>query len=612
MNKNCGIISPVVAFIPFLEKNDVIRLHTGANLSKQACSLANPDIPFCITGTEDMILNGSSFISLAKDDGKVLFKNDMVLMVEYANGKNELISLEDEELSYNTTNSKICNLQANDVFKKDSILVSGGCCKDGRLAMGANLKIAFGVWKGYNFEDAIVISESASKKLAHYSTNSVEIYLAPNEYLNNTFGDEENYKPLPEIGVEIKNRLLASKSCVDDSNVDVLFTASEETPEFLDDEGFAISDIKIFVNDYFKLHPKWAEWVEQTIALQVSREKQTYSAIEKLCSDKEALKQFVLQRPALSNMGNYTTKDGEFSGLFIYVTLKKLCPVEVGDKLANRHGNKGIVSLVVPDSKMPLTEEGNRVEILLNTLGVISRMNVGQFYELHMSEVCKRISDQFSSTKPENVKEKIKELLPYLDGTDTKWYTSQVLEFLEHTRPEDILEDIKRNGFICVQPPFESMSYEQIVSIMEKYDVKDISTLYYDETKIGRAAVGYMHVMKLHHIAKSKQYGRSVGNYTVKYNQPVGGRNNQGGNRLGEMEIWALIAHELDCNLKESLTIKSDDVDGRKRLLNSIIKGEDDLFVVQDSKSVAVDSFKSYFQAIGLMLEDKHIDVGGV
>lgn len=486
-----------VSAIPFVEHNDGARALMGANMQRQALPGLKPDNPIIGTGIEQKIALDTNSTVIAKDDGVVKDINKDYLVIKYKNNKIEKIPIKKFERTNDDTNFTYkLKVNKNDTISKGQILMDSNFSNEGELSIGQNVLVAFMPWKGYNFEDAIVISERLVKEDI-YTTIVIKEYKI--DIMDTNHGEE----------------LLISKR---------IPNASKHQMRHLDDEGIVKIGSKVVEGDILvgKITPKPKEDL-------TPEEKFLNSVFDDVARNfrNTSLRMPNGTRGTVIDIVRITKDDVDLpSGILerikVYVAEKR--KIKEGDKMAGRHGNKGVVSIVVPEEDMPYMEDGTPIDIILNPLGVPSRMNIGQLMETHLGMVGKMLNKKFR--------------IPIFDGLS--WEEIQ-RELKETGLPED--------GKFTLYDGLTGEAYEEKVT------------------------VGVIYMLKLNHQIDDKMHARSIGPYSLITQQPTSGRSQHGGQRFGEMEVWALEAHGAANLLKEMLTTKSDDVMGRNELYESIVRG---------------------------------------
>ena len=669
------VVGVAAGLIPFLEHDDANRALMGANMQRQAVPLIWTDAPVVGTGMEKTIARDAWQSVKAKRGG----------MVEKVDAKNIYILGEDENgafidhyplQKYLRTNQN-SNFDQRPVVRKGQIVETGDILADGsnmdqgELALGKNILVAFMPWNGFNFEDAIVVSE---KLIREDAFTSVHIYEKEVEARELKHGVEEVTKDLPnvkeediehldesgivKIGTYVKPGMIlvgkvSPKGEVKPTPEERLLRAifgekaghvvnkSLYCPESM--EGVVI-DVKIFTKKgYEKDNRSIAEFEAQRAELErehhdklqmIDREEMlkinNFLSKQKLKeevtvsgkvyqkgqnvdkAELETINRFALNslvkgfdKEAQNEYENIKThfrsekeqlrvdyeeklnileKDdilpsGVVKLVKVYVATKR--KLKVGDKMAGRHGNKGIVSTIVPEHDMPYLPDGRSVEIVLNPLGVPSRMNIGQILEVHLGLVGKRLGDQIATLFEEKKADFIAKLRAKMIEIASVAPLSAGKAFMEKLSDDELLAYARdwSKGVRFASPVFEGVDAAQFKKLFELAKIdSDGKTDLYDgrtgEKFLERVNVGYMYMLKLHHLVDEKAHARSTGPYSLVTQQPVGGKALFGGQRFGEMEVWALEAYGAAHTLKEMLTVKSDDTEGRVQTYKAITRGE--------------------------------------
>lgn len=492
------IVSIATALIPFLEHDDAVRALMGTNMQRQAVSCIKPQAPMVGTGVEARAAADSGQVILAQKAGTVMRVQANQIDIQEEDGNLRTYHLRNFFRSNASTsiNQKAVVMPGQHV-DKGGLLADGAATENGELALGQNLVVAFIPWEGGNYEDAILISERVVQQ-DRYTSIHIEDYTI----------DVRDTK----LGAEVVTR--------DIPNI------SEEKLKDLDDEGIVRIGASVTSGDILvgKITPKGET--------ELSAEEKLLRAIfgEKAKDVKDSSLYLEHgEHGKVVDIKIFSREKGDKlpAGVIkqIQVSVAQLRKIQVGDKMAGRHGNKGVISRVVAVEDMPYLEDGTPVDIILNPLGVASRMNLGQILETHLGIAAKRLGIRVAS--------------PVLDGV-----------------PEELIkEQLKQAGL----PPDGKMTV---------YDGRTGKPFDLPVT------VGVMYVLKLNHLVEDKIHQRSIGPYSLVTQQPLGGKAQFGGQRFGEMEVWALEAYGAAATLQEILTIKSDDVPGRSKAYESVIKGE--------------------------------------
>ena len=492
------IISVTTALIPFLEHDDNTRASMGSNMQRQAVPLVKAHSPIIGTGMEEIAAKNSGQVLLAERDGQILYVDANQITVLYDNGKKVSYELQ----TYKRSNQATCLHQRaavnkGDKVKKNDLLADGSAIDGGDLAIGQNLLVAYMTWGGYNFEDAVIISDRLVRE-GVYDSVHIETYTI--DVRDTKLGPELVTRDIPNVG---EGRL---KDLNEDGVIRI---------------GATVSEGDILVG---KITPKGET--------ELTAEERLLRAI---FGDKARdVKDTSLRLPGgeggkVVSVNIFTRETGDElqTGVNkqIRVDVAQTRKISAGDKVAGRHGNKGVISIIVPQEDMPFLPDGTPVDIVLNPLGVSSRMNIGQILETHLGWAAQKLG--------------IKIATPALNGVSNE----KVTEMFDKA-------GLPKDGKIQL---FDGKSGEPFQQ---------------------KTTVGIAYMMKLNHLIEDKIHARSVGPYSLVTQQPLGGKAQHGGQRFGEMEVWALEAYGAAHVLQEMLTIKSDDVYGRSKAYESIIKAE--------------------------------------
>lgn len=492
------VMSESTSLVPFLEHDDATRAEMGTNMMRQAVPLVKAESPVVGTGTERMIGEGSGYAVKAEEDGEIIGVDAKHISVLYKSGKKALYELRTFERSNHDMiiHQKPLVSTGEKVFEGD-ILADGQSIDNGELALGRNLLVAYMPWGGYNFEDAIVIS---SRIMQDDYFTSVHI----NEYVMDVretkLGPEQTTNDIPNV----------SSSKLKDLDADGIVRIGAHV------NGSDILVGKVTPKGEIELSPE--ERLLRAIFGDKSKDVKDSSLVMPAGSGGKVIGVHVLRREEGDNLPT-----GVFMQVKVYVAQTR--KIEVGDKMAGRHGNKGIVSRISPMEDMPFLEDGTPVDIILNPLGVISRMNIGQILESHMGIAARKMG--------------IKVATPILNGIPVE----KIGDLME-------LSGLPRDGKVQL---FDGRTGDKFKE---------------------KTMVGVKYMLKLHHLVEDKIHARSVGPYSMVTQQPLGGKAQNGGQRLGEMEVWALEGYGAANILQEMLTIKSDDINGRAQSYEAIVKGK--------------------------------------
>ncbi len=619
------IASIAASLIPFLEHDDANRALMGSNMMRQAVPLLNPEIPIVGTGIEEAVAHDSRVLLNAEGDGIVEYVDSTKIVIRHNRTEKErLVSFDDDLKEYRltkyqrTNHSTAINLRPivkkGDKVKKGQVLCEGYATQGGELALGRNMMVAFMPWKGYNFEDAVVISERVVREDIFTSVHIEEFTLEVRETKR---GNEELTRDIPNVGNDAtkdldENGIIRIGAEVKEGDILIGKITpkgeSDPTPEekllraIFGDKAGDVKDASLKVPP--SLH---GVVIDKKLFARVIRDRKARAKEKELLAKPEEEYRFeceelkekliaqllVILNGKVSNgvytnhreelipkkvkftaktlkaidytevspnkwttdketnalikelLNNYNIKFREISGRFtrnkfaltvgddlpsgivqmakVYIAMKR--KLRIGDKMAGRHGNKGIVSKIVRAEDMPFLADGTPVDIVLNPLGVPSRMNLGQIYETVLGWAGKKLNKRFKT------------------------------------------------------PIFDGATLEQINGYMREAGLPENGRTYLYDGETGDrfdqpATVGYIYYLKLHHMIDDKMHARSIGPYSLITQQPLGGKANFGGQRFGEMEVWALEAYGASHVLQEVLTVKSDDVMGRAKAYEAIVKGD--------------------------------------
>ena len=502
------MVSIATAMIPFLPNDDANRALMGANMQRQAVPLLHPEAPIVGTGMEHKICMDSEVVILAEGDGIVTKMDARAITVSYDNGETKEYKL----TKFLRSNHGTCinqhpivdvgervhgrRLNENGVWEDPTVLADGPATDQGEIALGRNILVGFMTWEGYNYEDAVLLNERLVRE-DYYTSIHLEEYEL--DARDTKLGPEEITRDIPNVG--------------------------EDALKDLDERGITRIGAEVHAGDILvgKVTPKGEtdltaeERLLRAIFGEKAREVRDTSLKVPHGESGIVVDAKVFSREAGDELG-----PGVNMVVRVYIAQRR--KIQPGDKMAGRHGNKGVVSRILPQEDMPFMPDGTPLDIVLNPLGVPSRMNIGQVLEVHLGYAAKTLGYKVAT--------------PIFDGASY----------------EDIREELIKAG---LDPEGKSWLYDGRTG--ERFDNK--------------VTVGYVYFLKLHHLVDDKIHARSTGPYSLVTQQPLGGKAQFGGQRFGEMEVWALEAYGAAYTLQEILTVKSDDVTGRVRTYESIVKG---------------------------------------
>jgi len=599
------------SFVPFLEHDDATRLQMSSSQQRHAIMLKKFDSALVQSGVEGMYTDQTSFMFKAKRNGKVIHLDDNIICVQYDNKACEAFHIGYRKLYISAVDFYKVYYNIGDSFLKGDIIAESNYLRNGHITLGKNCLVAIMPWYGYNYEDGIVISEKIADEDYFTSVHYVDltIELSQNKVLMNLGDDYRNYKPLPEIGQVLrKGDTYAKIKAIDtDGFDDVIFEPINEEGV---PENCKIVDIKIFANKWNKNFPQYELFIQNMIKSQKSKKSEIIKKLTNYLTKEELEKLNDTLEINQSEKNNYKIKGDYIDGVRIEITAVYERKVTVGDKLGNRHGNKGVISKIAPVSEMPVLPDGRRADIIINPLGIISRMNVGQVYEAHLSmslmDLKKNIREMYSENRTsQHIYGYVLDYIRIIDRTENGNYHAQMMKIFETLPIKSFVDSL--DNFFVIQPPFESITWVHLNDAM-KYTNTPFEMELFDpisQKKIQNTiACGYMYFMKLNHIAQDKMSYRGVGPYSAKTSQPLGGKSRKGGQRLGEMEIWAVIGHGAEKNLNEFISVKSDSIKLRNQHISQMM-GNSDLLLDSDDDVVpqSLRLLQTNLKSIGLDYE---------
>ena len=525
-------IGSSAGLIPFIEKNYVYRSLMGANQQRQAVPLIQPESPLVGTGIEDVVAQNSGQMVLAEEAGTVVKATADEVLIKYAKRTVRYEPLHFIRSNEGTSINQFVVVNSGDKVKAGDVLIEGMSIQGGELALGKDLLTAFMPWGGYNFEDAIIISQ---RLVQDDTLTSIHIVDYMTEVRETKLGPEIVTRDIPNV--------------------------SEDALRHLDEDGIVRIGAEVHPGDILvgKITPKGEQELssEERLlrAIFGEKAKEVRDTSQRMSNGKHGK---VVGVKVFSRANGHELKAGVLMQIQVFVA--QMRKIAVGDKLGGRHGNKGVVARILPIEDMPFTEDGTPVDIVLNPLGVPSRMNIGQLFETHLGMAAHALGIKVASPAFNGVPiEKIRELLK------------------QNNLPEDGKQQL-----------FDGRTGEAFKE---------------------RTTVGWMYMIKLNHMVSDKIHARSTGPYTMVTQQPLGGKAQNGGQRFGEMEVWALEAYGAANTLQEMLTIKSDDVYGRAKAYESIIKDtEIQGPKVPESFNVLVKELQGLGLKVDLITDNKTID----
>jgi hypothetical protein len=596
-------VSIPVSMTPFLQNDDQTRLQMAASQMRQAIMLRDFDSPLIKSGCEDLYTDQTQFVKRAKQDGEVIYVDNQYIIVAYVDGSFDIFDINSRKIYVEHLDFMKVYINAGDKFKSGDILAESNFCKDGSINIGRNLLTGVMVHYGNNYEDGIVISDRLQKEKiftsVHYKDLSFNI--TPDKVLLSL--DSEKYKPLPEEFEKIK--IGDPYAIIKKLNSDDFYSVFSEEFVLEAKKNFLISDVDVFANSWNTEIPEYKDWIETRISTQQEKENNLQKVIKDHLPKEQAMT-FIRENnlDKFSFVEKYKEKRERINGVNFHIVGIHFRQIQVGDKIANRHGNKGVISKIIPHEKMPKLEDGRNLDICINPLGIISRMNVGQIYELHLSKSFEDLKQNMLQMLKEKlpqkqIKDYLKMYIEILDKTKTGWYYKQFTDQIPKKIDEQFIDELT-----LIQPPFESSGIKQVTKAME-YTGTDYKFKLFDPVSkvdlLNKIAVGYIYFFRMVHIAEEKLAARGIGAYARRTLQPLGGRKNKGGQRCGEMETACLIGHDAPVNLFEFFTTKSDCIDLKNNYIRNVIESD----FVEDEKQLdsvpeSVKLLNAYLTVIGV------------
>ena len=704
------LVSVAASLIPFLEHDDANRALMGSNMQRQAVPVVTPEAPFVGTGMEYQVAQDSGSCIIAKRSGYVnrVDAGRIVVEAEVDLAADQTVIAANVDIyhlrKYQRSNQNTCINQrpivrVGDRVTAGQILADGGSCDNGDLALGQNILIAFMPWRGYNYEDSILISEKllhqdrftsvhieefevlardtklgkelitrdipnmseyalrnlddsgiirigsyvkASDILVGKTTPKGEMQLNPEEKLLRAIfgekaGDVRDTSLRVSQGIEgvvIDVKVFNRRGVEKDERTKEIETAILEKIEndYRDEVRIVKSNLIAKVLPILHDHPLVYNLVSPNTqeVLVAAEEKLTEELFHKVpvsvwmdihISDeglnndlRVMLRNAASQVELLDNIHESKkeresrTDDlqpGVIRVIKVFVAMKRR--LSVGDKMAGRHGNKGVISKIIPPEDMPYMEDGTPVDIVLNPLGVPSRMNVGQVLETHLGLAAKALGNRINKMIEDLAP--VDQLRKYIKDIFNSKFVS---DYVDELNDEDMaaFADKFRGGVYMSTPVFDGAKEKDILDLLEKSGLNRAAQMTLRNGRTGEVfdqtiTVGYLYMLKLHHLVDDKLHARSIGPYSLVTQQPLGGKAQFGGQRFGEMEVWALEAYGAAHTLRELLTVKSDDTPGRNKVYESIVKGNYDIKMgIPESFKVLINELKSLCLDFALIKEE--------
>ncbi len=514
------VVAVTTSCIPFLEHDDATRALMGANMQRQSVPLLKAEAPLVGTGVEYIAARDSGAAITAKADGIVEYVDAQQIVVKNKGGKDTYYLANFEESNQDSCYHHRPAVSVGEKVDRGQVIADGPSMDKGELALGKNVVVAFMTFNGYNYEDAVILNEKLVKDDVYTSIHIEDYQMQCRE---TKLGPEEITRDIPNV--------------------------SDDARKNLDENGIVIIGTEVHEGDILvgKVTPKgMAELTSEEKLLHAIFGEKTREVRDTSLRVPHGGEGIVHDVKIYSRKDNDELPAGVSKVIRVYIAQKR--KIQIGDKMSGRHGNKGVISLILPEEDMPYLPDGTPVDIMLNPQGVPSRMNIGQILELHLGMAAKKLNVHFAT--------------PVFDGANNQ----DIIDMMKEAGMDEDGKTILYNG--RTGEPFDN-----------------------------RIAVGVMYMIKLHHMVDDKLHARSTGPYSLVTQQPLGGKAQFGGQRFGEMEVWALEAYGAANTLQEIITYKSDDVIGRVKVYESIVKGE------EINQAGIPESFRvlmKEFQALGL------------
>ncbi len=514
------VVAVTTSCIPFLEHDDATRALMGANMQRQSVPLLKAEAPLVGTGVEYIAARDSGAAIVAKADGIVEYVDAKQIVIKNKTGKDTYYLANFEESNQDSCYHHRPIVQVGDKVERGHVIADGPSMDQGELALGKNVVVAFMTFDGYNYEDAVILNEKLVRDDVYTSIHIEDYQMQCRE---TKLGPEEITRDIPNVGDDARKNL-------DENGIVIIGTEVKE------------GDILVG-----KVTPKgMAELTSEEKLLHAIFGEKTREVRDTSLRVPHGGEGIVHDVKIYSRKDNDELPAGVSKVIRVYIAQKR--KIQIGDKMAGRHGNKGVISLILPSEDMPYLPDGTPVDIMLNPQGVPSRMNLGQILELHLGMAAKKLNIHVAT--------------PVFDGAKNQ----DIIDMMKEAGMDEDGKTVLYNG--RTGEPFDN-----------------------------RISVGVMYMIKLHHMVDDKLHARSTGPYSLVTQQPLGGKAQFGGQRFGEMEVWALEAYGAAHTLQEIITYKSDDVLGRVKVYESIVKGEE---INQAGMPESFRVLMKEFQALGL------------
>lgn len=581
-----GILSTNAAMIPFVGNDDGNRVLMAVNQAKQMIPLLNPEPPVVQSGFESVLTNvlSDSFIKRSPCKGKIGSISLDNIDVMCGGSKKTKVDISPVHLKSgsgkNTLSTFIPTVKSGESVKQNQIIAEGSGINQGSISLGRNLLVAYTHYKGYNFEDGIVISDRLAKQSQLVSLHGIEEEIMVDE--------KDKIIQIVELGTDTKKGDVLLKKTIGDIDELLGFSDEQESDEETQDgklikksPGGRVVDIEVFTN----VDPSAFPSLKSLIARTAKKYK----------------------KPADQK---FTKRGIPVKGVLIRFKIEQHLKTGVGDKLCNRHGHKGIIALVEKQELMPRTPWGETVDLIFNPLGILGRMNMGQMFEVYCGLISKGLAEIMLKAKTKAQVVKAVDLtMTALDSSNNKEYSKRLVKniaSLSTSKFNQMMTQIKNFGYIpIIVPPFKSPSHKHVAAALKTVNKEPAYHLYLPEYNVKTkhaVPVGYMYITKLEHIGEAKMHSRSTGPTVGKTLQPTGGKRREGGQRMGEGDTWAMLSYNCPLALAEFFGPLSDDVISKNEIITDIIQTGDAEYRTTKA-SPTKDLLNAYF--VAMMLEEK-------
>ena len=581
--------------IPYLSHDDCTRIQMGSNQIKQSIPLIDAEVPFTRSGFEEEYLEYSSYLYRAKDDGKIIYKDDNILIAKYNGGSGEVIKIDSLYGNREGFDKMLfTDFNVNDNFHKDEILAyHSSINKDGFLTLGCNLKTTY-ISNPYNYKDALIISESCANKMRtrsiHEETIDCEDTIPILWNDGKVSYEQGTYVKKAQKIFVIKERSPHNAMNIVSEGEEILAPVSGKLYYKLKiDEVVKTQNEEDYYNKLYKEELAKEELISSKI-------KEVYNM--------EDTKEALIANALINYYCPQLNKRRSGKAIILTYWIVEEAPLIRGCKLTNRHGNKGVIAKIYPDNKMPKDSNGEYADIVVNSMCITSRMNVGQLFELHINRANYNYTKKIVNSLL-TIDDKIKKLYEMVSQVQPDYINEVFKDFIDKATEEEkikFLESVKEHMITqIVQPPFTKFTYEDCLKFCKEYGKMDDDLkeeIEFDGEKI-RASFGHIYWYRLEHEPNRKYFARSVGVYG-KIGQPSRNNgNNKGAHRIGELETWALLAHQAYENLLELFVSKSDSISEGARMLKYLYDNMADKYTPFIQTPGILRVFKNFVNSAG-------------